>query len=59
MQYKDVPIYFAHADGDATDTSVVDTIIDKSVDSGTIKAADDAVTANVKAWADAKFQPKI
>ena len=58
MQYKDVPIYFAHADGEATDTSVVDTIIDKSVSSGTIKAADDAVANSVMAWANNRFQTK-
>lgn len=58
MQYKDVPIYFAHADGEATDTSVVDTIIDKSVATGTIKAADDAVANSVMTWANNRFQTK-
>lgn len=54
IEYKDVPVYIAHADGSATDTTVVDTIIDKSVASGTIKAADDAV----KSWANNRFQTK-
>lgn len=54
IEYKDVPVYIAHADGSATDTTVVNTIIDKSVASGTIKAADDAV----KSWANNRFQTK-
>lgn len=58
IEYKDVPIYFAHADGSETDTSVVNTIIDDSVASGSIKSADDAVTANIKEWANARFQTK-
>lgn len=57
-KYKNVPVYFAHADGEETDTTVVDTIIDNSVNSGSIKAADDVVANNIKAWANDRFQTK-
>lgn len=54
IEYKDVPVYFAHADGSDTDTSVVTTIIDDSIASGSIKAADDSI----KDWANSRFQTK-
>lgn len=54
VEYRDVPIYFAHADGEATDNTVVDTLIDKSVAEGSVKAADDAV----KTWASNTFARK-
>ena len=54
VEYKDVPVYFAHADGEVTDTTVVDTIIDKSVAEGTVKAADDAI----RTWASNTFERK-
>ena len=62
LEYKDLPVYIAHADGLKTDPNVVNSIIDKSVAEGTIKttvidgykAADDLV----KNWATQSFQPK-
>lgn len=62
IQYKDVPIYIAHADGSKTDTSVVNTIIDKSIAEGSIKSVViegyKAADESVKNWADSKFQTK-
>ena len=62
LEYKDLPIYIAHADGGKTDPYSVNSMIDKSVAQGTIKttvidgykAADDVV----KNWATQSFQPK-
>ena len=62
LEYKDLPVYIAHADGGKTDPYSVNSMIDKSVAQGTIKttvidgykAADDAV----KNWATQSFQPK-
>lgn len=69
LEYKDLPVYIAHADGLSTDESAVNTIINKSVESGTIKGADDALNSaittaynkadeSVKEWATNKFQVK-
>lgn len=69
IEYKDVPIYFAHADKVANDTTGVDNIIDKSIESGSIKTAIStseenttqayrAADENVKTWATATFQTK-
>ena len=69
IEYKDVPIYFAHADKVVNDTTGVDNIIDKSIVSGSIKTAisaseaqtsqaDRAADEHVKTWATATFQTK-
>lgn len=62
LEYKDLPVYIAHADGGKTDPYSVNSMIDKSVSEGTIKttviegykAADELV----KNWATSQFQPK-
>lgn len=69
IEYKDVPIYFAHADKVTDDTTGVDNIIDKSIASGSIKTAIStseskttqayrAADENVKSWATQTFQSK-
>lgn len=69
IEYKDVPIYIAHADLVDNDLTVVDNIIDRSVASGSVRKAIDAGDAavtqgyksgdnEVKAWADNKFTEK-
>lgn len=69
IEYKDVPIYFAHADLVEDEMTVVDNIIDRSVASGSVRkaidAGDAAVTegykagdSDVKSWADNKFATK-
>ena len=69
IEYKDVPIYIAHADLVEDEMTVVDNIIDRSVESGSIKRAIDAGDASVtegykagdtavKAYADSTFQRK-